>query len=39
MGEGIRSFREGLGGDADANRAHDDRAAIDKDKAKDQAPY
>jgi sec-independent protein translocase protein TatA len=39
MGEGIRSFREGLGGDADANRPHDDRAAIDKEKAKDQAPY
>ena len=39
MGEGIRSFREGLGGDGESGRAHDDRSAIDKEKAKDQAPY
>jgi sec-independent protein translocase protein TatA len=39
MGEGIRSFREGLGGDGEAGRTHDDRSAIDKEKAKDQAPY
>ena len=42
MGEGIRSFREGLAGDGnDEHRAggSDDRA-IDKDKAnRDQAPY
>jgi sec-independent protein translocase protein TatA len=42
MGEGIRSFREGLAGDGeDHNRAggSDDRA-IDKEKAsRDQAPY
>ena len=40
MGEGIRSFREGLAGDGDElHRPGDDRA-IDKDKAnRDQAPY
>ena len=41
MGEGIRSFREGLSGDGDEQqRAAGDQRAIDKDKAsRDQAPY
>lgn len=41
MGEGIRSFREGLAGDGeDHHRAGNDDRAIDKDKAsRDQAPY
>jgi sec-independent protein translocase protein TatA len=35
MGEGIRSFREGLAGDGDnEHRAHEDRAV-----KKDDAPY
>jgi len=34
MGEGIRSFREGISGDAD-RQAQDDKA-IDKDKPRDQ---
>jgi sec-independent protein translocase protein TatA len=41
MGEGIRSFREGLSGDGEEHhRAQGDDRAIDKDKAsRDQAPY
>jgi sec-independent protein translocase protein TatA len=41
MGEGIRSFREGLAGDGDEHhRATTDDRAIDKEKAnRDQAPY
>ena len=50
MGEGIRSFREGLSGDEEQRR-HDEAAAIEKEKAapreqprdqaasRDQAPY
>ena len=41
MGEGIRSFREGLAGEGDEhNRRPADDRAIDKEKAsRDQAPY
>ncbi len=40
MGEGIRSFREGLAGDPDEKQRHPEERAIDKDKAShDQAPY
>jgi sec-independent protein translocase protein TatA len=41
MGEGIRSFREGLAGDGDDHqRTGSDDRAIDKEKAsRDQAPY
>ena len=35
MGEGIRSFREGISGDAD-QKAQDEKAAIEKDKPRDQ---
>jgi sec-independent protein translocase protein TatA len=35
MGEGIRSFREGISGDAE-RQAQDDKAAIDKEKPRDQ---
>ena len=40
MGEGIRSFREGLSGDGDEQqrRPPEERPA-DKEKARDQAPY
>jgi sec-independent protein translocase protein TatA len=44
MGEGIRSFREGLAGDNDEHRQAEERT-IEKDKAsrdqapRDQAPY
>ena len=34
MGEGIRSFREGLAGDSDEHRGHEDRAV-----KKDDSPY
>jgi len=35
MGEGIRSFREGISGDSD-QKAQDDKAAIEKEKPRDQ---
>jgi sec-independent protein translocase protein TatA len=41
MGEGIRSFKEGLNGDGDHDRAHPTRdiAAVEKEKpARDQTP-
>jgi sec-independent protein translocase protein TatA len=43
MGEGIRSFREGLAGDGEDPHRRPDQSAIDKDKppapSRDQAPY
>ena len=40
MGEGIRSFREGLAGEGDDHHRPAEDRAIDKDKAsRDQAPY
>jgi sec-independent protein translocase protein TatA len=43
MGEGIRSFREGLAGEGDEHNRQAENRAIDKDKAtppnRDQAPY
>jgi sec-independent protein translocase protein TatA len=40
MGEGIRSFREGLAGDGEDQHRSGEERGIDKDKAsRDQAPY
>jgi len=36
MGEGIRSFREGISGDSADQKAQDDKAAIEKEKPRDQ---
>jgi sec-independent protein translocase protein TatA len=40
MGEGIRSFREGLAGDGDAHDRQPETRAIKKDEPnRDQSPY
>jgi sec-independent protein translocase protein TatA len=39
MGEGIRSFREGLAGEGDHPEARRDTHALEKDKPREEPPY